>query len=484
MNTLHGRITAITLLVIAFLFILVGILQYAFMKDFLYNNKAEALQAQIRSWPPEPFFLHHEETQNLRPPGSNRPEPAIMFQPGMIVSYIDNSGKQTLLSDTDTELTPIISEEQYKQIFENARNHIGVPYYIFSDQDGNEYMVVFREQAGRTASRGMLQVSIELQSLQNQLMTQQFIYVTVALVALIAGSILMLFSLRKTLRPLHSMIQAVERTNAENLTEQLPAMQQQELKQLAEAYNNMLSRLESSFESERLTNERMRQFIADASHELRTPITSIHGFIEVLQRGAMNQPMQLERSLKAMEQESKRMKSLVEGLLELVKQDHVSPQHENFTEIELSSILESMLLQLQIMSGERSLQIYYEKAISYCIMGSKHGIKQTILNLVHNAIQHTHVEAGCISLRLQKDEHHVILSITDNGEGIAKEHHQHIFERFYRIDKARTRSQGGAGLGLSITKSIIDAHHGQIEIESELGAGTTFTILFPLPRSE
>src|SRR5690606_35878931 len=129
-------------------------------------------------------------------------------------------------------------------------------------------------------------------------------------------------SLRKALKPLHNMIDAVKRTNAENLTEQLPPMQLQELNQLAEAYNNMLSRLDKAFDSERSSNERMRQFIADASHELRTPITSIHGFIEVLQRGAMNHPKQLEMSLIAMEQESTRMKSLVESLLQLAKLDN------------------------------------------------------------------------------------------------------------------------------------------------------------------
>jgi len=482
MNTLRGKITAITLIIIAFLFLLVGVLQYTFMKDFLYNNKAESLHAQIRTWPPEPFFLRGDIQPDNHEPGGNRPDRSIIFQPGMIVSYVDQEGQQTLLSDTNSELAPIISTEQYPQIFEQYDNRNKKQFYVFSDVEGNDYMVVFRDAGSRGVPSKLLQVSIELQSLQAQLFTQLAIYISVALVALIAGTVLMLFSLRKALRPLNDMIQTVERTNAENLTEQLPRMQQQELQQLADAYNNMLARLETSFDSERLTSERMRQFIADASHELRTPITSIHGFIEVLQRGAMLQPKQLELSLKAMEQESTRMKTLVENLLQLAKLDHIDNESmfDELTPVELTSLLKSMQLQLELMAGQRTVQLKYSEADSYTILGSKHGLKQVILNLTNNAIQHTDASNGHIVINLKRNPEHIILSISDNGVGIAKEHQQHLFERFFRIDKARTRTSGGAGLGLSITKSIIDAHQGRIEVDSELGMGTTFTIHFPL----
>jgi len=483
MKTLRGKITAVTLIIIAFLFLLVGVLQYTFMKDFLYNNKAESLHAQIRTWPPDPFFLRGDTPIDNREPSSIRPERPIIFQPGMIVSYVDQTGQQTLLSDTESNLAPIISEEQYKLIFEQYHDRKQKLFYVFSDIEGNDYMVVFRDMSGRGMSTKMLQVSIELQSLQGQLYTQLGIYIAVALVALIAGTVLMLFSLRKALQPLNEMIQTVERTNAENLTEQLPTMQQQELRQLADAYNNMLSRLETAFDSERLTNERMRQFIADASHELRTPITSIHGFIEVLQRGAMLQPKQLELSLKAMEQESTRMKTLVESLLQLVKLEHIHQESMNdeHVPIELSSLLKSMQLQLELIAGQRTVHINYSEIDSYTIVGSKHGLKQVILNLVNNAIQHTDAVDGYISISLTKSNENITLSISDNGEGIAKEHQQHLFERFFRIDKARTRTSGGAGLGLAITKSIIEAHHGHIEVDSELGSGTIFSIHFPLP---
>src|SRR5690606_26853354 len=482
MNTLRGKITAITLMVIALLFMLIGVLQYTFMKDFLYKNKAEALHAQIRTWPPDLIFTH------LKEPIGPRPGRAIIFQPGMIVSYVDQTGRQTLLSDidVDSQLAPIISAAQYEELFEQFRNRNHKLFYRFTDAEGNAHMVVFRDMSGRDMPSMLLQVSIELQPLQAQLYTQLGIYIAVALIALAAGTVLMLLSLRKALRPLNDMIRTVERTNVKNLTEQLPMMPQQELRQLAAAYNDMLARLEDSFDSERLMNERMRQFIADASHELRTPITSIHGCIEVLQRGAMHHPKQLELSLKAMEQESTRMKALVESLLQLAKLDHTyqSSLIEEFSLVELDSLVISMKLQLDMMAGQRTVQFNFTEKDTYTILGSKNGLKQVMLNLINNAIQHTAPSNGFITITLEKNLEHVILSISANGVGIAKEPQQHLFERFFRVDKARARTSGGAGLGLSITKSIIDAHHGHIQVSSDIGKGTTFAIHFPVVTND
>lgn len=487
-TTLRGQITSLTLFIIAFLFLLVGVLQYTFMKDFLYNNKAEALHAQIHAWPPNPFFLtNNEDLKDWMPPEGKMPNRPIIFQPGMIVGLVNAAGEQTMLSEHTTDQAPLISQQQYADIFTQYRLGKAQRYYEFADVSGNDYMVLFRDSGGRGNDDNMLQVSIELQSLQNQLYIQLAIYSVIALFALAAGFILMLLSLRKALRPLHNMIAAVERTNAENLTEQLPVMSQQELNQLADAYNNMLARLEIAFESERMSSERMRQFIADASHELRTPITSIYGFIEVLQRGAMNNPKQLELSLKAMAQESTRMKSLVESLLQLAKLDHSynAQLTRELKPIDLLSLIEGMLMQLELMAGKRSIELHKQlNKQALTILGDHHSIQQVILNLISNAIQHTDPEHGAIIISLKQSNEYAMLAIRDNGTGIAEEHQQQLFERFFRIDKARTRAAGGAGLGLAITKEIVEQHQGHIEVNSKLGAGSTFMLTFPLLQQD
>jgi len=489
-TTLRGQLTSITLFIIAFLFLLVGVLQYTFMKDFLYNNKAEALQAQIRAWPPEPFFLSNlneslNELEQRTPPDGKNPNRPIIFQPGMIVNLVSRNGEPVVLSQHSEEELPVISAQQYEALFQQYRHNEQPNYYLYDDRNGDTYMVLFRETSGRKASDHLLQVSIELQSLQRQLNIQLAIYSVIALFALIAGFILMLLSLRKALKPLHNMIDAVERTNVENLTEQLPPMQLQELNQLTEAYNNMLIRLDIAFESERSSNERMRQFIADASHELRTPITSIHGFLEVLQRGAMNHPKQLEMSLKAMEQESTRMKSLVESLLQLAKLDNHAFESSELKPLALVPLIKAMLLQLELMAGERKISFHDNVSDSskLQILGDAHRMQQVVLNLVSNAIQHTDAKKGMITITLQQAGDRLQLSVGDNGSGIAEEHQHKLFQRFFRIDKARTRAGGGAGLGLAITKMIVEQHQGQISVSSSLGNGTVFTMSFPIYHS-
>jgi|GEM_PF-4007962 len=479
LHSLRGQLITTTLIIIAILFLLIGILQYTFMKDFLYENRADAIHSQMMAWPPDPSFLKQNGELTRRRDDSERtPIGPIMFQPGMEVSYIKPDGSVSIISDDQDELSPMISIEDYAHILEASKLHQLEKYYIYADSDGADKMVVFhRNNANR--DNGILQVSIELDSLHKQLYTQLTIYVVAAIVALLTGFLLLLPSLRKTLNPLTNVIDVVERTNAGNLSEKLPVNQKQyEIDQLSFAYNNMLERIDHAFELERQSNERMRQFIADASHELRTPITSIFGFIEVLQRGAMNNKTHLVSSLKTMEQESKRMTMLVENLLQLAKLDITTEQTiHSFEKFNLAKLLDNMKMQLEMMAEERKVSITTIPNSSIYLEGNKNQIKQVILNLMQNAIQHTDSQSGEITITLSETDEHVKLIITDNGIGISKEHLPQLFQRFFRVDQARSRASGGAGLGLSISKSIIDGHKGTIDVISELGIGTSFIIM-------
>lgn len=482
LHSLRGQLIATTLIIIAILFLLIGILQYTFMRDFLYHNRADAIHSQMMAWPPDPAFLKQNGELSERKNKSERlPNGPIMFQPGMEVSYIASDGSVTIISDDPYEQSPIITPLEYIQVIEDSKSHRLKKYYIYADSEGVNKMVVFQHN-NANHDNGLLQVSVELDSLHSQLYTQLSIYIILSLVALLAGFLLLLPSLRKTLHPLTNVIDVVERTNAGNLSEKLPVNQKQfEIDQLSFAYNNMLKRIDDAFELERQSNERMRQFIADASHELRTPITSIFGFIEVLQRGAMNNKTHLESSLNTMGQESKRMIMLVENLLQLAKLDIAAEQTTYDVEkISLSRLLDNMKMQLEMMAEDRILSIKTIDSSRSIIEGNKHQIKQVILNLVQNSIQHTDQQLGLITVAIFELEAQVKLVITDNGVGIAEQHLPQLFQRFFRVDQARSRASGGAGLGLSISKSIIDGHKGTITAASELGIGTSFTIVFPI----
>ncbi len=204
----------------------------------------------------------------------------------------------------------------------------------------------------------------------------------------------------------------------------------------------------------------MRRFIADASHELRTPLTSIHGFLEVLLRGAANQPEQLDKALKSMHGESERLTKLVHDLLLLSKLDRTP--HVELAEGFLDTVIRDMEPQLRILAGDRKLSLQLEPNMQCRFDTDK--IKQVILNLFHNAVQYTDPEKGHIQISLSGKNNGVQLTVWDNGPGISDASLPHVFDRFYRIDTSRTRKHGGAGLGLSIAKSIVDVHGGTINI--------------------
>ena len=222
--------------------------------------------------------------------------------------------------------------------------------------------------------------------LRDVLLQQLLTFIVLSGLALIAGLALYLLILRKTLVPLSNIVNVVKHTNVDNLTERLPTDQgQEEMDRLSETYNEMLERLEASFEYERETKEQMRRFIADASHELRTPLTSIHGFLEVLLRGAADRPEQLYKALNSMHGESKRIIKLVENLLFLAKMDRESALQ--LSETNLTELIREMKLQLNVLAGERNVVFDLTEGIKGNYDTDK--IKQVILNLFQNAVQHT-----------------------------------------------------------------------------------------------
>jgi len=351
------------------------------------------------------------------------------------------------------------------------------PYQIVTDGTGNEQLIVFASPGPRNRELSMVQMGTPTKPLRDLIVKQLLIFVMLSLLAMVAGLILYTKTLRRTLIPLSSMVDTVQRIDAGSLAERLPAMQgQQEVDQLAQSFNGMLERLEQSFEAERDSKEQMQRFLSDASHELRTPLTSIHGFIEVLQRGAASNSDQLYRALDSMYGESVRINKLVEDLLMLTKLDQAPKQEQEI--VQLDHLLLEMQPQLNMMAGER--HVHFDLTAGLSIMAEPHKLKQVVLNLFHNAVQHTHPESGSITLTLYAVHNKAEMTVQDNGTGIEPEHLPHIFERFYRTSSSRSRKEGGAGLGLAISRSIVESHGGNISVTSKLGSGTTFTILLPL----
>lgn len=223
--------------------------------------------------------------------------------------------------------------------------------------------------------------------------------------------------------------------------------------------------------------EDMRQeFISNVSHEIQSPLTSISGFARALQYDQLSQK---ERShyLSIIETESKRLSKLSDNLLKLTSLESSNHPFEQKS-YRLDKQIRTIILACEVQWVEKEIEMDVSLA-GVVMVGDEDLMNQVWTNMIHNSIKFT-PEHGKIRIHLQRIENKAVVKISDSGIGIPKNEQIHVFERFYKADKARVRSNGGSGLGLSIVKKIIDLHEGTIFVESEEGEGTTFTITIPL----
>ena len=281
------------------------------------------------------------------------------------------------------------------------------------------------------------------------------------------------FLARKSLAPIASMNSQTQRISAESLSLRLDVTNpRDELGRLAVTINDLLSRLESSF------NEQQR-FIADASHELRTPLAVLRGETEVA-LGKTRNVEEYQESLTLIQEEAERLSRIVEDLFILARQPIESPARMIKEPISLSEVVKDCARAAQVLAVRKGVRLNLENdSTSIAFKGDEELIKRMILNLLDNAVKYT-PEGGEISLALARQNGSAEIVVRDTGIGISKTDQHRVFDRFYRVDKARSRTLGGAGLGLSIVRCIVEAHGGQIRIESTPRHGSTFTVSLPL----
>jgi heavy metal sensor kinase len=276
------------------------------------------------------------------------------------------------------------------------------------------------------------------------------------------------------LRPVDRLSQTAEQMSLQNLSLRLPVVASGDaLERLSISLNNMLGRLRDSVQSS-------RRFLADASHELRTPLTVIKGELQELSNeGGLTGDALRERVGSVLE-EVARLEHLVSGLLVLSRLDAGETQRE-CAELDLAELVRSTAEQMRLMAEDRGIAIELSALHRAVIHGDRSRIKQIIVNLLDNAIRFTPAR-GSVILRTSEDDTYALLEVIDTGVGIPKASLPLVFDRFYRADEARSRDDGGAGLGLSIVKSICSMHGADIEVSSQLGEGSCFRVRFPRRR--
>lgn len=223
--------------------------------------------------------------------------------------------------------------------------------------------------------------------------------------------------------------------------------------------------------------ETLRQdFVANVSHELRTPLTSIKGYAELLTEET-GDPAVVEKYCARILMQSERMVNIIDDLLSLTRIESAQGP-ERITRCEIRPLLENVAALVEDAAQRRNLTLILEAGEDLTALLHAPLFEQAVLNLVQNAVKYTHPET-CITLRAFPRDGQAVIEVQDEGPGIAPQHHSRLFERFYRVDKARSRDVGGTGLGLSIVKHIAQLHKGSVEVESELGKGTCFRLRVP-----
>ena len=275
--------------------------------------------------------------------------------------------------------------------------------------------------------------------------------------------------LNTVLAPIRDITELASTLSASNLSNRINiAGTKNELKDLAVVINSMLDRIERSYNSQ-------KQFVSDASHELRTPIAVLQGYINMLKRWGKSDPEVLDEGINAIAQETQNMKELVESLLFLARHDKktLMMEMERFDALDM---LTELHREAAMVTPEDTFVL---TATESCPMeGDRSMVKQIMRILCDNAVKYT-PKGGVITLGIERTEGWVTLSVQDNGPGISQEDLPKIFERFYRADAARKSENGGHGLGLSIARIIVMAHGGKLRVRSKVGVGSTFYVDLP-----
>jgi len=287
------------------------------------------------------------------------------------------------------------------------------------------------------------------------------------IVAISGGWLLM----RKALNPVDEITRGAEQITSRNLSQRLPvARTGDELERLSAALNRMIERLEESFLY-------VSRFTADASHELRTPLTILRGELEA----ASGQPEvapDLRETIESAMEETERLARIVESLMAISRLDAGEARME-CDALDLAELAASTTEQMRLLAEDKEIALRCESEELVSIEGDRARLKQVIVNLVDNAIKYTPA-GGLVGVKVCASNGRALLEVNDNGVGIPPEALPHIFERFFRVDKARSRQMGGAGLGLSIIKAIVTAHGGQVRVESVEGRGSRFLVELPV----
>lgn len=379
------------------------------------------------------------------------------------------------------------------------------PVTVSAASGGGRWRVISSTSAvGIPPVHGTIILGLDVTSVYRTLNELAVIDWIISAVLLLGLAILGVALIRSSMRPLTDIERTAEAIAAGDMGSRVPERDPRtEVGKLGRSLNLMLAQIEAAFRARTSSEEaalrseeaarrsalaasrsedRMRQFVADASHELRTPLTAIRGYAEYYRQHGGLDGAERNRVVERVEQEAARMGVLVDDLLLLARLDQ--QRQPDARTVDLLAIAADALHDARVIAPGRTINLTVGTSEAPLVTGDEAGLRQVVGNLMSNATTHTPdgspIDITIRSGTLGDGGPAVVLEIADSGPGLSDEQKERVFERFYRTDRARTRTAGGTGLGLAIVAALISAHHGQVWVESELGKGATFGFALPL----
>jgi two-component system sensor histidine kinase ArlS len=337
--------------------------------------------------------------------------------------------------------------------------------------EGNEALIARYPIKGDNFE-GTLEIVRQLDNYKKMMSHLFWVMTVFGIGAILLSAISGYFLARQLLRPVRDLTQAMIKIKNNGFQDRMEVYKQKdELTDLTNVFNEMMNELEKSF-------LKQKQFVEDASHELRTPVSILEGHLSLLNRWGKKDPAILDESLETSLQELARLKKLVNDLLELTR---VENNRSSMGEVaNITNCIKQAVKNLEVVHPDFKFKVDIDQKLPPVAIAEQH-LQQILIILLDNAIKYS-IEIKQVEILAKKDGNTLFMAISDKGIGIPAEHIPEVFNRFYRIDKARSRENGGTGLGLSIAKRIVEKYNGDIFIESREGTGTKVTILLPLTQ--
>lgn len=453
------KLTLWSAFLMLFLFFSYNILQYFVIENWAINNEKQTIQKKMEE---VTAYLHDYSFKK----DINESEDYldVLNEEYQMIRIVDQNG------------SPLFT------ISDEVPQNLVVPKYVTREElveltPEEDRMLIYRAPIEVNGFVGTVEIVRNMEKFEN-LVDQIVILIVVTGVAAIFLSLLggRLISYQ-LLKPVNSMLKTMKRIKENGLNERVPVKRNKdEMTELGTMFNELIDNLETSFHQQ-------QQFIGDASHELKTPLSVIHGHLSLINRWGKDNPEVLERSLRLSLNETNRLIHLVSELLTLSRIEETNSMKGPLESIKVKSVIKDIVENFKVVSDgyQISSNLVISEDLTLNILKSH--FEQIMIILLDNAIKYSKDEQ-VIQINAKEINQQLIIEVKDNGIGIEKEELAFVLNRLYRVDKARSRKQGGNGLGLSIAKGLLDMYEGSIEIDSVYGEWTKAKITFPIDDKE